>query len=146
MSLLLLFLPSGGGAQTLEFRHGNIPLISGNVYRLTFKARSTLAQSFTVKIQNTAESVLHLNQTGDLEANEWKIFSYEFTALATDDLAKLSIYPYIAIQSFYADNFKLINLTKERKQYRIMRIVGSLLPGSFIQTLTLREKTASETA
>jgi len=137
----------GGGVGTIELRCGNIPLVSGQDYRLSFLCRSTIAQTITVQVYNSTLVTVSKNTYKIIPANIWKGFACDFTALATDANSVLRIFlTNSAVHSFYLDRVKLINLSKELKNYRVMRIQGSMLPGSFIQTLTLREVTASETA
>ncbi len=146
MSLLLLFPTQAVGEA--EIKNSAVPLVSGHVYRLTFRVRSSYApQTLELLIRNSTELTTSLNTTFEIPtADAWKIFKFEFTAGATDPLSIIGITPTSVAQSLYFDNFKLIDLTIERKEYRIMRIQGSVLPGSFVQILTLREKTANETA
>lgn len=132
---------------TVEMRAGNIPLVSGQVYRLAFKVRSTRSQNINIKMQESTLTTDSVNITRHLLADTWKQIHYEFTAQATDADSKLRIFLDMDdVQEFWLDEVELFNLSKERKQYRVMRIQGSMLPGSFVQTLTLREKTSSETA
>lgn len=132
---------------TIELRSGNLPLVSGQLYRLTMKVRSTRTQNIDVDVQDSALANPSLDATRTITANIWETLKFEFTAAATDADSKLRIHLDMDdVQEFWVDDCDLFNLTKERKQYRIMRIQGSMLPGSFIQTLTLREKTAQETA
>ena len=96
---------------------------------------------------NAAMSSNSLNDNYDLKTiNAWKTAVFEFTGVTTDHNSVLKITPETEVQSIWFDKFRLYDLTLERKQYRLMRIQGSVMPGSFIQTLTLREKTAAETA
>ncbi len=142
MSLLLFFASS----DSIVWKHRRIPLIAGNVYKFSVKIRATVAQTFNIVFTNRSYTTNGLNARPTIAANVWKTFAYEFTALETDNDSFLLIKPSAIAHQFYVDGAKLINLTKERKQYRIMRIQGSVLPGTFVQTLTLREKTATETA
>ena len=106
-----------------------------------------MEQDIGVKVQNAAGSQISLNSSYGLKyADTWKTASFEFTALETNAVSELRITPETAVQTIYLDKFRLYDLTQEMKEYRIMRIQGSLLPGSFLQTLTIREKTATETA
>lgn len=144
MSLLLLLRSETSSS---ELKNTKIKLISGHLYRLTFKVRATTPQTITVKMQNSTGLTVSLNSDADiLEANTWQTIKKEFTAGASDDDSVLRLLIYATPQSIWFDKFNLIDLTIERKEYRIMRIQGSVLPGSFIQILTLREKTANETA
>ena len=128
-------------------KHDKIRLISGHVYRFSFKVRSNHTQDIGVKIQDDAGSYVSLDDSFSIKKiNTWKQTHFEFTALETNFDAQIRITPESLLQNIYFDNFKLIDLTLERKEYRIMRIQGSVLPGSFVQILTLREKTANETA
>lgn len=142
MSLLLLFT----SPDVVNWRHRRIKLISGNVYKLSFRVRATVAQTFNVMITDSTWLTQSLNANPTILADRWTTITYEFTAQATDNDSYLWIKVLTGSQDFYLDKFNLINLTTERKQYRIMRIQGSILPGSFIQTLTLREVTSAETA
>jgi len=143
MSLLLLF-PSHGPKTYLK--HYRIPLIVGNIYKLSFKVRGDLQELVTVLMTDSTQANISLSDSFEVTQNQWKSPAFEFTALATDTNSYLIFIIPGDVQNIYFDNFKLINLTRERKQYRIMRIQGSMTPGSFIQTLTLREKTTAETA
>lgn len=132
---------------TVELRAGNIPLVSGEVYRLAVRVRSTRSQNLVFDMQDSALANPSLAATRHITANIWETLKFEFTAAATDTNSKLRIHLDMNdVQEFWIDNCELFSLTKERKQYRVMRIQGSMLPGSYIQTLTLREKTAQETA
>ncbi len=142
MSLLLFFATS----DVVAFRHNRIPLIAGHVYKLSIKVRSTIATTFNLLMTDSSIANVSLNAMPTIPANTWKMIAFEFTAVVTDNNSYLWVKPQTVAQDFYVDQAKLVDLTVERKQYRIMRIVGSVLPGSFIQTLTLREKTAAETA
>lgn len=142
MSLLLLFVTSN----VVAYTHRRIPLIAGNVYKLSFRVRSSLAQTFSVFIADSSSVNISLSASPSILADAWTVIAYEFTAAATDPNSYMQIKMSEASQDIYLDQFRLINLTKERKQYRIMRIQGSLLTGSFVQSLTLREVSAQETA
>lgn len=146
MSLLFLLDGQAGGITACELRHSKIKIISGHVYKLSFRVRSTLAQQLNVRIQNSGGGTTSLNQNKVITANEWQTIKFEFTASASDDNSVLRVVMQASIQEMWFDRFRLIDLTLHRRQYRIMRIQGSVLPGSFVQTLTLREKTANETA
>lgn len=125
----------------------NISLKLGHEYRLTFRARSDQTQDLTVMMQNIASTQISLNDTASITiANRWQNLRLEFTALETNKQSQLRVYPEAIDQTLYLDNFNLIDLTNEQKIYRVMRIQGSILPGSFVQSLTLREKTTAETA
>jgi len=146
MSLLLLFSGSNAAGE-VELRNSKVRLISGDLYRLTFRVRSSLIQTIEMLLRDHTGVHISHNSTFDvIAADTWKTVKIEFTATFTDPLSILGITPQSYDQNFYVDKFNMINLSKERKQYRIMRIQGSVLPGSFIQILTLREKTANETA
>lgn len=137
--------PAGSG--TIEIRCADIPLVIGQQYRLSFMFRSTLAQYITIEIYNSGLTTPSLSTTRYVPANTWKGIKDDFTCAVTDDNSILRIHlSNDADHDAYIDKVRIVNLTKELKSYRIMRIQGSLLPGSFIQTLTLREVTASETA
>jgi hypothetical protein len=129
-----------------EFRGGNVPLISGHEYKLSFQVRSTKAQQINVKVQDSNNANESTSQYKTIPQNETITAKFEFTAAATDNNSRVRIFPEAGYQDTYFDHFRLIDLTIERKQYRVMRIQGSMLPGSFIQALTLREKTDAETA
>jgi len=125
----------------------NISLKSGHDYRLTFRARSNEIQDLTVVMQNIAGTQVSLNDTASITiVDRWQNLRLEFTAVETNKKSELRIYPETTDQILYLDNFNLIDLTNEQKIYRVMRIQGSILPGSFVQSLTLREKTSAETA
>lgn len=95
---------------------------------------------------DSAGGNISLNSSyGIKQVDKWKATSFDFTAVQTNENAQLRITPASLLQDIWFDKFRLIDLTLEKKQYRIMRIQGSVLPGSFIQILTLREKTANET-
>lgn len=126
--------------------HNLIRLITGHVYRLTMNVRTNTQQSITVKMTDSTAATVSLNQAISIAADRWEKLSFEFTAGVSDFHSILSVILANQEQEFWIDTLRLIDLTKERKEYRLMRIKGSLLPGSFIQTLTLREKTTAETA
>ena len=148
MTLTILFLDSGVAPVTgdVYLKHEKIKLLANHVYRLTFKVRSDIAQTINTKALTSAAAANGLNTDKYIRADAWKVLQFEFTATTTDHNSQLRIQPASQAHTIYFDQFKLIDLTLERKQYRIMRIQGSVLPGSFIQTLTLREKTDAETA
>ena len=123
-----------------------VNLVSGHVYRLILKARSTMASSVQIQVVDENLANQSLTTIKNLSANIWKVLSAEFTAAATDDNSKMIITPEAILQSFYVDEVSIIDLTLERKSYRLVRIQGSMMPGSYIQTLTLREVNAQETA
>lgn len=146
---MLLPLLSSVSAATGEvyLLKSNIPLKVSHEYRLTFRARSDQTQELTVMMQNIAGTQISLNDTAPITiANRWQNLRLEFTALETNKQSQLRVYPEAIDQTLYLDNFNLIDLTNEQKIYRVMRIQGSILPGSFVQSLTLREKTTAETA
>lgn len=125
----------------------NISLKLDHEYRLTFRARSDQTQDLTVVMRNIAGTEISLNSTASITvANRWQNLRLEFTAVETNKKSELRVYPEAIDQTLYLDNFCLIDLTNEQKIYRVMRIQGSILPGSFVQSLTLREKTSAETA
>jgi len=123
-----------------------VNLVSGHVYRLVFKARST--ETISLQVQVVDKNLANQSYTGvkNLTANIWKTLSAEFTAAASDEDSKVVLTPEEKLQSFYVDEVQIIDLTLERKSYRLVRIQGSMMPGSYIQTLTLREVNAQETA
>lgn len=129
-----------------EIRQANIPLIVGHEYRLVLNVRGTREQNVTVKMETSGGASQGLNQTYSIEANRWTTKRFDFTALSTNLNNYLRVFPQATNQNFYIDNVSLIDLTRERKEYRIMRIQGSVVPGSFIQTLTIREKTSQESS
>lgn len=96
------------------------------------------------KVDNSTGVTTSLNQTKHTPANLTKGLKFEFTATATDSNSRIRIFPSLTAQSFYIDKVVLIDLTKEKKNYRLLRIKGSIYPGTFIQTLTLREKLDTE--
>lgn len=146
MSLLFLLDGVAGGITACELKHSKIKIISGHVYKLSFKIRSTLAQQLNVRVENSGGGTTSLNQNKVITANAWQTVKFEFTASASDDNSVLRVILQASVQEVWFDKFRLIDLTMHRREYRIMRIQGSVLPGSFIQILTLREKTANETA
>lgn len=123
-----------------------VKLVSGHVYRLSFKARSTEASSVQIQVVDRNLANQSLTTIKNLSANIWKTLNAEFTAAASDTDSKVVLTPEAIVQTFYIDEVKVIDLTLERKSYRIVRIQGSMMPGSYIQTLTLREVNAQETA
>lgn len=146
MSLILLFLPTGSVVPQAKLVHSKVPIISGHQYELTFFVQSSQAQNITTVIDNSSEDNKSLQQTKHIPANNFVQLKFNFSGVETDSLSKLIITLAAGIQTTYFDKFKLIDLTANTRQYRLMRIQGSLKPGGFIQTLTLREKTAAETA
>lgn len=148
MTLTTLFLDSGPAAISgdVYLKHDKVKLLTGHVYRLTYKVRSNIAQTINTKALTSGGSSNGLNSNKYIRADVWKTLQFEFTATTTDHDSQLRVQPASQAHTIYFDEFKLIDLTLERKQYRVMRIQGSVLPGSFIQTLTLREKTDAETA
>mgnify|MGYP000898356396 CR=1 FL=1 len=145
MSVAAFTVESNDG--TAELRGINIPLVAGHQYNLTMMMRSTRAQDINVKIQDSNLANQSESITKPIPANTWTPFNFKFTAAATDPESVIRITLNMeSIQTFYIDKVRMIDLTIEQKQYRIMRIQGSMLPGSFVQTLTLREKTDAETA
>jgi len=142
MSLLLFFATS----DVVALRHNRIPLILGNVYKLSLKVRATINTTFNILMTDSSIQLVSLNVSPSVYANTWKTIAFEFTAVKSDNNSSLWIKPQTVPHDFYVDKVNLFNLTKDRKEYRVMRIQGSMLTGSFVQTLTLREKTAAETA
>lgn len=148
MTLTTLFVDSGPAVISgdVYLKHEKIKLITGHVYRLTYKVRSNIAQTINTKALTSGAAANGLNSDKYIREDVWKTLQFEFTATTTDHNSQLRIQPASQAHTIYFDEFRMIDLTLERKQYRIMRIQGSVLPGSFIQTLTLREKTTAETA
>ena len=148
MTLTTLFLDSGVAPVSgdVYLKHDKVKLVTGHVYRLTYKVRSNIAQTINTKALTSAGAANGLNTSKYIRADAWKTLQFEFTATTTDHNSQLRVQPASQAHTIYFDQFRLIDLTLERKQYRIMRIQGSILPGTFIQTLTLREKTTAETA
>lgn len=140
MSLLLLFPYHG-----TELR-STVKIVVGHQYQLICRVRSNVAQTIRVRVDDSASANNSLDTTKVLSADTWETINVTFTGAASDKNSQLRLLPDQVVQNFYADRFRLIDLTLDRKQYRIMRIQGSLVPGSFVQTLTLREKTDAETA
>jgi len=140
MSLLTLFLPRGVKTELQK----TIPLIANHEYRLTFKVRSTVAQTIRTLIEDQTQTTTISLSVKEIPANIWTQFKVIFTPVASHQAALLRIRFENVSQNFWADDFKLYDMTKELKQYRVMRIKGSVFPGTFIQTLTLREKTDNE--
>jgi peptidoglycan/xylan/chitin deacetylase (PgdA/CDA1 family) len=128
-----------------EMMNDSIKLITGHEYRLLLKARSPTDQTIRIKLDNSTGVTTNSETWHGLVHDTTTTIKVEFTALATDDASRIHLAPTIGMSAYF-DDVTLIDLTEERKQYRVMRIQGSLIPGSFVQTLTLREKTASETA
>lgn len=132
---------------TVELRGANIPLEAGVVYKLSFMVRSSVAQQIRIQLVDSGLANDSIDAYRALQANTWRTLAFEFTAQATDSASILRIHlEMTALHNFYIDKAKLIDLTQNRKEYRLMRVRGSMMPGSFIQKLTLREKTANETA
>ena len=130
-----------------EIRATDLPLIVGHQYRLGFSARVAADHNIAVIVTNQDEDNHSLNTDFEAKAGGLKRYKYTFTAVETDDHSTLLLKPDIdAIETIYIDNFELIDLTMEQKSHRLVRIQGSMRAGSFVQTLTLREITASETA
>lgn len=140
MSLLTLFLPRGVKTELQR----NIKLIANHQYRLTFKVRSTVAQNIRTIIEDHTQTTTINLADKDIPANIWTQFKVVFTPAISDETALLRIRFENVSQNFWVDDFKMYDLTKEMKAYRVMRIKGSIFPGTFIQTLTLREKTDNE--
>lgn len=139
--------PPSVGTGTVELRCSNIPLTNGEEYVLSLKMRASRTQNVDVDIYDSGLSTQSLDKVATVVADTWKQFAWTFTAQATDLDSKLRIHLNMdAVQDFYVDDVVLLNLTKEEKEYRLMRIKGSMRPGSFTQELTLREITESETA
>lgn len=130
----------------LELKNTKVPLIAGHLYRLQYKVRSNLLQEVQVTLTDRNDANPSLDTIIDVPVNQWNKHTHIFTAVETDDHSILHFFPALFGQEIWFDAFSLIDLTMSKKSYRIMRIQGSLLPGSFVQTLTLREKTTAETA
>lgn len=97
-------------------------------------------------VENSAGSTESLNQRKVITAGKLNTCQFEFNASATDPNSVLRIIMEAAVQVTRFDKFRLIDYTIYKKNYRLMRIQGSMFPGSFVQTLTLREVTDAETA
>ena len=139
--------PPAVGTGTVELRCSNIPLVSGDEYTLLIWVRTNRAQQINVVVTDSSLASDSLDVNRYVVADTWIPLKFDFTAVATDTDSKLRIDLNMdAVQEFYIDDVFLINRTFEEKEYRIMRIKGSFRPGGFKQTLTLREKTAAETA
>lgn len=144
MSLTLLFPTETGPTGDVYLKHDKIKIISGHVYRLSFVVRTNLAGTINTKVLDSGGGNGSLNSDKYLVDAKFKTFQFEFTGAITDHNSQIRIQPASAEQILYFDQFRLIDLTLDRKQYRIMRIQGSMFPGSFIQTLSLREFTPAE--
>lgn len=142
MSLLLFFATS----DVVAYRHNRIPLTLNHVYKLSMRVRATINTTFNLLVTDSSIQNVSLNTSPSLYANTWKTVAAEFTAVKTDTNSSIWVKPQTVPHDFYVDKVFLTDLTLNRKEYRIMRIQGSMLPGSFVQTLTLREKTTAETA
>jgi hypothetical protein len=130
----------------IKVKATDIPLILGHSYRLSFEARATVSVNVQVQVTNEEETVENLSSDFHIkEANVWNTRKFEFTATETDEHSTLIFKPdLLETHSFYVERVSIIDLTIEQKNYRLMRIQGSMRPGSFVQTLTLREVTDSE--
>lgn len=142
MSFLLLLLSPEDNL--LKLTYTGLKLVNGHTYRLTIKLRSNVEQNPQFRVTNNAGDTETINESWPLAADSTKVFKIEFTPTYTENDAILEITFSPEAQELYFDDARLIDLTLERKEYRVMRIIDSQLAGSYIQTLTLREKTASE--
>ena len=123
-----------------KIHYSPINIISGHQYKLVFRVRPTANVDIRFKLQDILGTTIDLDDTKMAYANIWKIISATFTATFSGSDAELFIQPNVSeIMDIYIDQVVLIDLTVEQKSYRLMRIQGSMMPGSFLQTLTLRE-------
>lgn len=136
-----------GGNGTLAMKLGDIKIIAGHDYSLSALVYSTESIDVDMRVYESTETILQGQQTRFIASGAWKVIKMEFTALNDDDNGILWLnIPATTPYQFRVDRVRIYDLTKEKKLYRLMRIQGSMRPGSFVQTLTLREKTASESA
>lgn len=142
-----LVVGHAGGNGTLVMKCGDIKIIAGHEYSLSLLVYSTLSIDVDMRMYESSETTLQGEQIRFVALGAWKLIKMTFTALNTDDNGVLWLnLPATAVYQFRADRVRIYDLTKEKKEYRLMRIQGSMRPGSFVQTLTLREKTAAESA
>ncbi len=142
MSQLLLFLPS----HEVKLVASPVKITNTHQYRLEVMIWGQLA--FTIQDTPMTTAGVLIGAIGEqaIPAGTWTKMVHRFTATATALSGQIVIRFPTAGNTIRIDDAKLIDVTLETKQYRIMRIKGSMFPGSYIQTLTLREKTATETA
>ncbi|WP_051312834.1 endo-1,4-beta-xylanase [Sporocytophaga myxococcoides] len=68
------------------------PLIEGKNYKVSFIAKADAARTMTVSIQHDADPyTTYFSKTVDLTTTS-QLYSYEFNATTTDDIAKLKFY------------------------------------------------------
>lgn len=146
MSLLLLFPQAAVALTEVYLKYTPIKIVASDDYRFSFRVRSDTAQQLHIKVVDSAGGNASLDIYRHIEADTWEVIKSEFSGVASDTASQIFIYVSAEVQEIFVDDFKLYNLSVERKEYRIMRIQGRMRPGSFLQTLTLREKTAAETA
>lgn len=142
MSQLLLFLPSN----EVKLAASPISIISGREYQIDFMIWMQTAAQVQVTFMTEADALIGSIVQKYVPASTWTKYKFNFTPNVTDSAAQMVVRIPTDPNTMRFDDVHVIDLTNESKQYRIMRIQGSLKPGGFIQTLTLREKTAAETA
>lgn len=142
MSQLLLFLPSN----EVKLAASPIGLISGREYQVDFMIWMNTAAQVQVTMMTEADALIGSIVQKYIPAQTWTKYKFTFTSTVTDSAAQMVVRIPVDPNTMRFDDVHVIDLTDETKQYRVMRIQGSLKPGGFIQTLTLREKTAAETA
>lgn len=144
MSLLLLFQNQAPSLTSVYLKNTPFKIISGDTYSLSFWAQSNKSQQIQVRVFDSAGGNSSLNAYRYLVADTPELLKFDFTGAASDDNSQLRIILDASVHNFYIDRVILINLSKERKSYRLVQIKGDMRPGSFLQTLTLREVDANE--
>lgn len=140
---MILLLASGSESHRLIC--SPVKLISGDQYRLTFEVWGDTTDDISYGFESSGG--LGISNTSEtVPGGGWIPLNLTFTSTISDDESKLVIHLPEATNVWRFDNFKMINLTKEQTNYRVMRIQGKVHPGQFLQTLELREVTATETA
>lgn len=142
MSQLLLFLPSNEVKLVAE----PISLTNTHEYRGEFMIWVLTAATVQITMLDSADVLIGSVIEKYIPASTWTKYAFTFTSTVTDVAAQMVVRIPTDPNTMRFDDVHIIDLTNESAQYRVMRIQGSMKPGGFIQTLTLREKTAAETA
>jgi hypothetical protein len=142
MSLLLLYHPS----REVKLINSPVNLDSSHQYRCSFKVWCDTNASIEYGFVDSSDGAQHTYGSQFIVAETWTTVTFTFTPTTTDNASRLVIHLPDDANTFRFDDANLLDLTSEQLSYRVMRIQGSMNPGSYVQTLTLREKTAAETA
>lgn len=141
MSLLLLFQPS----RDVKLRAFGLKLVAGHEYSYRYKIKSNIAQYVSTSVVNADLSSLGYASKYAVAAT-WTQVTGTFTADTNQTNAKVQVHVSVEPSTVEVDDVEVLDKTLSTKNFRVMGIKSSLTPGSFTQTLKLREVTDAETA